>query len=354
MDRDSRKIGASLEFVYSPTQISATGNPSAIHIPSPVAMDDVTEPTFAVISQRVEKKGGICGQNAFTRRDRKAQLALILAMITIPILAVVIQNILVLAQSIKVKHEAVEVHVMVNTSVQVGGLIHGLQIERGATSLYVSSRGARTVQKILFAVYRQTDALMDKVKLWPTSLQESKLSDFKSSEAFRLYMNRHRYHLDPKLASAFDEVNFYTDTINVLLRAVTTMMQQARGTNDWKKLVAFGLFVYGKEQVGNERARGAPFFAGGYTNEELIFYAEKRFQGESYLRSANEYSPIIEKMLDEQYINTTLKNTVDTLRAEILQNTRKDRSTQTGTHWFENMTRYINILHNIERALAVD
>lgn len=59
-------------------------------------------------------------------------------------------------------------------------------------------------------------------------------------------------------------------------------------------------------------------------------------------------------MLEYQYFNTALKNTVDTLREEILRNNRTEYSPVTGTYWFQNMTLYINILHSIELTLADD
>ncbi|XP_014681070.1 PREDICTED: uncharacterized protein LOC106820963 [Priapulus caudatus] len=302
----------------------------------------------------IERYTGICSGDPVTRRGKRIQLAKVLGVIMIPIIAVISQNLALLIGSVGERSRVGSLSEQVSTGVEIGNLIHHVQIERGITALYIASQGDAAVAERRAEVSRDTDNMLVNISLWPQS--ENTPEAFRTKNKFQLELNKHRYHLSRlsiESATVRAEILYYSGLIELLLDWVTDVVQQSKGSENWKSLVAYSSLVHGKEQAGIERATGSSFYAaGGYTTPELVDYTEKLFQGRAYLDSANRYSPIIVRVLSTHYYNTSLEQVIESMRETILRNEQRKESAQQGTIWFEKMTAFIDILHVAELAMT--
>lgn len=212
----------------------------------------------------IENYKGLCGSDPITRRGKKVQLYKVLGVMMVPILAVILQNTILLGSSVINKNQVREIQEQISTGVQLGTLIHHLQIERGVTALYISSEGDATVADKRAEVSRDTDTILATISRWPENKNDG--LTFTNKSNFQLGLNKHRYYLGRTSFSDVSvdaEITYYSDIISVLLGWVTDVVQELKGTDNWKSLVAYSLLMHGKESVGVERARGSAFFVKG-------------------------------------------------------------------------------------------
>ncbi|MFZ5521254.1 MAG: nitrate- and nitrite sensing domain-containing protein [Pseudomonadota bacterium] len=151
----------------------------------------------------------------------------------------------------------------------VGQLIHALQHERGATSLYLASAGQRFADerrdavaaaqpleaalRSLFAAHmepeRGSTARMLSLMAWV-------LLDLNALAAFRAQVAQ-------RAPSAHDAVALYSRVIAGMVELVFHLADAAAHPAVSRLLVAFVHLVQGKEAAGQERAVGAQLFASG-------------------------------------------------------------------------------------------
>jgi hypothetical protein len=155
----------------------------------------------------------------------------------------------------------------------VGQLIHTLQTERGATSIFLASGGQR------FAAERQ--AAVDESRLIETTLRTllvTQLEPAQGATARTLSLMAWvlldlealadlRQRIDQLTPSAHDSVAAFSRVIAGLLELIFHVADAALYPQVSRLLVAFVHLLQGKEAAGQERAVGAPMFASGMGSE---------------------------------------------------------------------------------------
>ena len=155
----------------------------------------------------------------------------------------------------------------------VGQLIHTLQTERGATSIFLASVGQR------FAAERQ--AAVDESRRIETTLRTllaTQLEPAQGATARTLSLMAWvlldlealadlRHRIDQLTPSAHDSVAAFSRVIAGLLELIFHVADAALYPKVSRLLVAFVHLLQGKEAAGQERAVGAPMFASGTCSE---------------------------------------------------------------------------------------
>ncbi len=156
----------------------------------------------------------------------------------------------------------------------VGELIHALQHERGATSLYLASGGQR------FATERQTAAAatvpiearlgdLCQAQLDPAQGASAPMMSLLAWVSLDLQGLRALRHLaDLNQVSAHDVVAGFSRVIAGLVELVFHLADAAAEPAISRLLVAFVHLVQGKEAAGQERALGAQLFASGRCDDD--------------------------------------------------------------------------------------
>lgn len=155
----------------------------------------------------------------------------------------------------------------------VGGLIHTLQTERGATSIFLASGGQR------FAAERQV--AVDEAQAIEATLRtllDTQLAPAQGATSRTLSLIAWvlldldaladlRQRIDQLSPSAHDAVAAFSRVIAGLLELIFHVADAALYPEVSRLLVAFVHLLQGKEAAGQERAVGAPMFASGTGSE---------------------------------------------------------------------------------------
>jgi hypothetical protein len=155
----------------------------------------------------------------------------------------------------------------------IGQLIHALQRERGATSIYLASGGQRFDAERQQAV-SATQPLEDQLK----SLLALQLNPEHGASARMLSLMAWvlldmqalaglRYLIGQRTPSAHDAVAAYSRLIAGLVELIFHVADAAAYPGISRLLVAFVHLVQGKEAAGQERALGAQLFASGVCDD---------------------------------------------------------------------------------------
>ncbi len=155
----------------------------------------------------------------------------------------------------------------------IGQLIHVLQTERGATSIYLASKGQR------FAAERQSALEAARpIEATLRTLFATQAEPGQSATARTLSLMAWvlldldalvdlRQRIDLRTPSAHDSVAAFSHLIAGLLELIFHVADAAMHPDISRLLVAFVHLLQGKEAAGQERAVGAPLFASGSCDE---------------------------------------------------------------------------------------
>lgn len=155
----------------------------------------------------------------------------------------------------------------------IGQLIHALQRERGATSIYLASGGQR------FSAERQS-ALQDALPIETAlrSLFAEQLEPAQGATARTLSLMAWvlldldalaglRAQIEQRTPTAHESVAAFSRVIAGLVELIFHVADAARHPGITRLLVAFVHLVQGKEAAGQERAVGAQLFASGHSDD---------------------------------------------------------------------------------------
>lgn len=154
----------------------------------------------------------------------------------------------------------------VQSSLELGEVIHGLQKERGLFSLYVSVNGGITTEARVLEAFNQTDKAIKKLSWWITSKD---LSIPRTKQKFHQTVQEFR---DKRDNVTFEEViDTYVEFIDILVVWMVDVVKREKNSDIWADLVAYHMLIHGKEHTGIERAIGVYFFSKGIYRNKIIF-----------------------------------------------------------------------------------
>ncbi|XP_072015042.1 uncharacterized protein [Amphiura filiformis] len=241
-------------------------------------------------------------------------------------------------------------------------LIHRLEIERGTTALYLSSKSDEIYQD-LQDMYMFTDKALGNIMQWnPSDIGEHSQDTpqyFESQETFLRHIESFRNHLNPNRTTLYEEITFYTNVINLIKRRFLTDFQIATSQGIWPKLVSYELLVQAKGHAGVKRALGSTFYAiGGFYNYSMYeWFLEKSIYGDALLEISMYYTPKVEDVYyNLLQLDIHLSNNLKEMEDEIKLNQYDivKPSWEKGDEWFRRMTKYIDFLLITQNTLAGD
>lgn len=149
----------------------------------------------------------------------------------------------------------------VHYSLEVGKIIHALQLERGVTALYINSGHDTSLLDRLMRTYQSTDDALHSLSRWSRTFDNNSTHSFSSKSVFThqlLSVRKSRQNL------TFEEVlDVYTGYNNEFIRWMVNAVKEDRKNDYWADMVAYHMLINGKECTGIERAIGTYFFING-------------------------------------------------------------------------------------------
>ncbi|CAG2187477.1 Receptor-type guanylate cyclase gcy-9,Receptor-type guanylate cyclase gcy-27,Receptor-type guanylate cyclase gcy-7,Receptor-type guanylate cyclase gcy-22,Receptor-type guanylate cyclase gcy-11,Guanylyl cyclase GC-E,Receptor-type guanylate cyclase gcy-17,Retinal guanylyl cyclase 1,Receptor-type guanylate cyclase gcy-12,Receptor-type guanylate cyclase daf-11,Guanylate cyclase 2G,Olfactory guanylyl cyclase GC-D,Receptor-type guanylate cyclase gcy-3,Receptor-type guanylate cyclase gcy-23,Guanylyl cyclase, memb len=292
-----------------------------------------------------------CNSNLSTKRGQNIILVKILVLTIIPIIVLLIQGWITIAEDNNHVVTQNKVEADIKFSVEIGLLVHNLQIERGITALYVSS-GRMDILPALQNKRTMTDISLLTLGKW-ISLSTPRY--FQSRKTYFQRLREYRNTFDNLNKSSSEVIRFYSYNNDVILDWLGSVITDAKyitGTS-WQPLVAYHMILLSKEQAGMERALGGVYYAkGSVVLPELLWYKEKATLGASYLARSMQYSTTVQQQINSRYTSSELESVINIMRSDILANNSTHGSVETSNSWFNNITSYIDLLKEIQDILS--
>ena len=244
-------------------------------------------------------------------------------------------------------------------SIDVGQLVHRLQVERDMSVLYLSELGPET-RTFLLAEYINTDRTIDRLSYWPGDLDISNGAMFLSKSNFRNYLAGHRQILSRDRFSIQDEIDFYSRIIDTTIYWLYNTITESKFSLVWKILVSYQKLASAKENVGVERALGTLFYSrGGFEYHSYFETYNKRLHSfRAHMKTAGMYSEFVRQIynvgLREQNNGTNITSIIEGFRTEIQTSVENTSSIDIAKsrYWFDNMTIYLDTLLDIQTQMA--
>ena len=194
------------------------------------------------------------------------------------------------------------------------------------------------------------DESLRALKFWPDVKPEDNFFQQKADLQLQLAINR----LTVNQSTPEAQLLFFTNIIASILNFIgDAVIESKAAEQSWRELVAYHLFVTGKEGTAAERSCGTILYGRGNMSRTIyLWYQEKKFSGEAFINRSFQYNPDILRQLRLLYYGTALQQNVTAERELINQNDLGQRDLERGRFWYALMSNYQNVLHDIEKTLT--
>lgn len=238
-------------------------------------------------------------------------------------------------------------------------LVHELQKERGATSGYLGSKGAK-FGDILANQRVETDKKIASLKAFLKGIDLKKTDkEFRAITQSALSMlakikekRSQAQSLNLKLA---DALGYYTTMNGLFLSMVTEISHETKDPLIVRELIAYDHFLQSKERAGIERAvLSNVFSAGSFRGVDHLynkFHGLVVMQG-SYINAFKAIaSPDKLAFFQKKSQEAAVKN-AEAIRDIALKGRDAEALNEDPVHWFEAQTKKINVLKEVDDFLG--
>ncbi|CAG2247212.1 unnamed protein product [Mytilus edulis] len=189
-----------------------------------------------------------CNENLSTKRGQTIVLVKILVLAIIPIIVLVIQGGITIAEDNNQVVTQHKVEADIKFSVEIGLLVHNLQIERGTTSMYVSS-GRMDILSVVQSKRTMTDISLNALGKW---ISLSTPGYFRSRNTFFQRLREYRNTFDSLNKSSSEVIKFYSYDMDVILDWLGSIITNAKYVTEtsWQPLIAYHMILLSKNKLG--------------------------------------------------------------------------------------------------------
>ncbi|TBR43952.1 HAMP domain-containing protein [Marinomonas agarivorans] len=279
----------------------------------------------------------------------KFQLAL-----SIPLIALSVMILDILAEKHVLRSHAVDAKNLIELSVAGSRLVHELQKERGATAVYLGSKGTKfrselsaqrqqTNQRL--AAYQQAESLAQQQGLIIPTLDRIRTQ--------LAQLDTTRQNIDRLAMQLSQAIGYYTQLNGQVLSLTANMAKRSDSVDIANQASAYYYFMQAKERAGIERAVVSTIFdkdvKSTAMNERFLALVE---QQSVYLRVFQELASTEILAMSQQLLTSPVVNEVQRLRGIAKQQTQGFNIEV--KHWFDQATQRINLLKKLEDQIAHD
>ena len=234
-------------------------------------------------------------------------------------------------------------------------LVHELQKERGMTAGFLASKGVKFAYKLPSQRQNTSSIAAKRLDYWQNNQFDNRqVQQLNDNINQRINMlDQIRSNVDDLSIPISDALAFYTKTNELLLSVSTIISTISTDAEITKETVAYYNFLQGKERAGIERAVLTGTFASGKFNPG-VYQKFIRFLSEqnTYFYSFNAFASNENKSYFSQKQNTPSIKEVKKLRKIAIDNATSEKLNVDATFWFEQSTKRIGVLKDIEDKLT--
>ncbi len=281
--------------------------------------------------------------------------ARILAVVSIPILTIVVATIIYLFEKYEQATEIDPLATMAVYARNASALIHELQKERGRSVGLITSDYSDQTTTALADQRTLTDAALENYIQIKSEIDDFPLirEDFDRIRALLGQLIAHRTKVDGKAISVQDNLAYYTSIIDRTIVAITKILRLSSERALLENLTPFIALVKAKEHAGLERSIGNAVInetnAGTLAFPRFLSYYGRLVAEDLAL---SEFRDAATPEFRDLYDNTVVGSDVETIAAwrAILRDilTTSDIQGLDGKTWFDVATKRINLIKNVE------
>lgn len=283
-----------------------------------------------------------------------------LIVITAPLVVFLLYfTILDIRDRFKLSDEMDKLQQLGEVSVKISNVVHELQKERGASSLYMGSKGEK-FGKDLTKQRLDTDKKIKELQNFLKSFEASRLDDemtdgLNGALNGLTFMNKTREDIGILNISPDKTIEYYTATIDSFLHIAAYIPKVSPNTEISNIIAAYVNISHAKEMAGRERAVLSNVFAADSFTSEMF----KRFSASVAAQDIH-IQLFLSFATDEQkefYLNKMSGESAN--ESTRLRGIAFERANQKGIgvnpeHWFTIQTDKINLLKEVEDKLSKD
>jgi len=282
-------------------------------------------------------------------------------LITLSLIPILVLGYLTIVQAIdgyESKKKLESTTQLVKLSKEISLLIHETQKERGASAGYIGSGGVK-FKDILPKQRELTDERVDEFKSFVKKIDfESFPKVEKAVEKTLDYLSQldeKREKISSLSIGLKDAVEYYTKMNDSMLQIVSSVAKNSPSNEVTKELVAYTNFLKSKERAGIERAVLSGVFAKnefppGYFAKFIDLIAKQDAYMDGFLSMADDH---LVEFYKEKMNNPAVKE-VERLRQIAIDKANEGNFGVDSVYWFKTITKKINILKQIDDAIAED
>jgi len=243
----------------------------------------------------------------------------------------------------------------------VGLLIHELQKERGASAVYISSKGGDRALRDLDLEKVNTDRALNSFSAAASqktggSLSQELKDALAAAQANLTKIPANRQDISSLNSTIEQMATFYTGAIRQLMVIISEMGKLSNNSDITKRFTAYKSFIEAKERAGLERATGATGFGAGrfapaVYNKFISLIAEQ----DSYLQTfAENASPASMNYADRTVAGASVQEHAKLRRIALNSITSGSTENIAASHWFTTMTGKIDLMKKVEDNLVAE
>ncbi|MGE5547515.1 MAG: methyl-accepting chemotaxis protein [Solirubrobacterales bacterium] len=237
---------------------------------------------------------------------------------------------------------------------EVGSVVHELQKERGASSLYLASKGSQFGDRLADqrkltdkAAARLADA-MEEAHVGVGALQGALAEARKSVEG----RSATRKRVDDQAIDSKTAMGEYTGIIKTMLDLVARVALATPEKSTAELASSYLSFIEGKERAGQERATGSAGFAGGFDPALYRRFISLQAQQETLFGQFARQAPAQLASLFQQKSAEAPFAEVAGMREAAVAKVSGSGEGVPASAWFDATTRRINLLKEVEDAVT--
>ncbi len=276
-----------------------------------------------------------------------------------PILGLLLFSGIAVLEQFHTSREMAKLERLASIGPNLGGLVHELQKERGASAGFISSKGGQSFASRVSAQRLTTDQALQNLQdtlrqLDATAYGQGMVDRLSKVEGNLAELSDKRRDVDNLSLSVGAMATYYTGTITSLLNVIGEMAKLTTNAQLTNTIAAYITFLQAKERAGIERAMGAAGFGGrnfkAATHERFISLIAMQ---KAYFSIFAIYATPDQRRLLDQVLQEEPARQVESLRQTAIGNGYGGPIGETtAAQWFDVISQKINSLKTIEDQIS--
>jgi len=245
------------------------------------------------------------------------QLVKMFAVVAIPVIALIIVCSLQLSSAIRGYNAADEATGAFEEYLSLDKLVTGLQLERGLSAAWVTSRGTNIDAMITLAsLWAHNDEALQSLTRWPAEGLHVADKIFPTAKELSFHLNKLRGAVISSEMTFTEEIKEYTAVTNALTSWSLSVIVRSSLSTMWSMILSNAALLLASDVIGIQRALGSVYFTciDDFTVNETRWFFEHEGAANALLSFASSISDDVNLFYKQRYLDSDLQNNVTSLK----------------------------------------